>query len=127
MFFCTTPGNDRYIIGLEFLAVGSRPASFRSNMVFLVSSPHFLSTTFSAQFFVGLIGLVSLVIVIGLVSIVGLVGLVDLVCLVNCSLKRQCSNQISKQRHLIITKVPLPAPLNYFDNFINYVKHNFLF
>ena len=96
-------------------------------MFFLVSSPHFLSTTFLAQFFVGLIGLVSLVIVIGLVSIVGLVGLVDLVCLVNCSLKRQNSDQKSNQMHLNITKVLLPTTVFDFNNFINFLKSNFLF
>ena len=69
----------------------------------------------------------SLVIVICLVSVVGLVCLVDLVCLVNCSLKRQNSDQKSKQMHLNITKVPLPTPLFDFENFIYYLKPNFLF
>ena len=93
---------------------------------FVIDTP-FCVLSFLAQFFVGLIGLVSLVIVICLVSVVGPVCLVDLVCLVNCSLKRQNSNQKSKQMHLNITKVLLPTTVFDFNNFINFLKSNFLF
>ena len=69
----------------------------------------------------------SLVIVICLVGVVGLVCLVDLVFLVNCSLKRQNSDQKSKQMHLNVTKVLLPTIVFDFNNFNNFLKSNFLF
>ena len=59
------------------------------------------------------------------VSVVGLACLVDMVCLVNCSLKRQNSNQKSKQMHLNITKVLLPATVFDFNNFINFINPTF--